>query len=108
MIQTLPFGRTGHLSTRVLFGGAALSRATQAETDKAMETIMKYGVNHIDTSASYGESEVRLGPWMKKYRGQFFLATKPTVEHTRRLKTLSRNRLSICKLITWICFSFIV
>jgi predicted aldo/keto reductase-like oxidoreductase len=76
MIQTLPFGRTGHLSTRVLFGGAALSRATQAETDKAMETIMKYGVNHIDTSASYGESEVRLGPWMKKYRGQFFLATK--------------------------------
>jgi predicted aldo/keto reductase-like oxidoreductase len=76
MIQTLPFGRTGHLSTRVLFGAAALSRATQAEADTAMETIMKYGVNHIDTSASYGDSELRLGPWIAKYRKQFFLATK--------------------------------
>jgi Predicted oxidoreductases of the aldo/keto reductase family len=76
MIPTLPFGRTGHISTRVLFGAAALSRVTQAEADRAVETLMKYGVNHIDTSESYGDSEVRLGPWIEKYRHEFFLATK--------------------------------
>ena len=68
MIPSLPFGRTGHISTRVLFGAAALSRVTQAEADKAVETLMKYGVNHIDTSESYGDSELLLGPWMAKYR----------------------------------------
>jgi aryl-alcohol dehydrogenase-like predicted oxidoreductase len=76
MIPTLPFGRTGHISTRVLFGAAALSRVTQAEADKAVETLMKYGGNHIDTSESYGDSELLLGPWMAKYRDKFFLATK--------------------------------
>ena len=76
MIPILPFGRTGHISTRVLFGAAALSRVTQAEADKAVETLMKYGVNHIDTSESYGDSELLLGPWMAKYRDKFFLATK--------------------------------
>jgi aryl-alcohol dehydrogenase-like predicted oxidoreductase len=75
-IATQPFGRTGHQSTRTLFGAAALSRATQDEADRTMEVLMQYGVNHIDTAARYGDSEVLLGPWMKKYRQQFFLATK--------------------------------
>ena len=76
MIPTLLFGRTGHLSTRVLFGAAALSRVTQLEADKAVETIMKYGVNHIDVAASYGDAELRLGPAIAKYRSKFFLASK--------------------------------
>ena len=76
MIPTLLFGRTGHMSTRVLFGAAALSKVTQAEADKAVETIMEYGVNHIDTAASYGDAELRLGPSIAKYRNKFFLATK--------------------------------
>jgi predicted aldo/keto reductase-like oxidoreductase len=76
MIPTLPFGRTGHISTRVLFGAAALSKVTQAEADKAVETIMKYGVNHIDIAASYGDAELRLGPSIAKYRNKLFLATK--------------------------------
>ena len=76
MIPTLPFGRTEHISTRVLFGAASLSRVTQAEADKAVETIMKYGINHIDVAASYGDAELRLGPWIEKYRSKFFLATK--------------------------------
>jgi len=76
MIQSAPFGRTGHLSTRVLFGAAALSRATQAQADEAIETLLQYGVNHIDTSASYGDSELLLGHSLAKYRDQFFLATK--------------------------------
>ena len=75
------FGHTGHQSTRTLFGAAALSRATQEEADRTLEVLLKYGVNHIDTAARYGDSEVRLGPWMALYRQHFFLATK-TREHT--------------------------
>lgn len=70
------FGRTGHLSTRTLFGAAALGDVTQDEADRAMQLLLDYGVNHIDTAASYGDSELRLGPWMERYRDQFFLATK--------------------------------
>ena len=76
MIAQLPFGRTGHQSTRAIFGAAALGGVTQAETDRTMETLLEFGVNHIDTAASYGESELRLGPWMETHRDQFFLATK--------------------------------
>jgi aryl-alcohol dehydrogenase-like predicted oxidoreductase len=76
MIEEMAFGRTGHLSTRTIFGAAALGGVTQAEADRTMELLMERGVNHIDTAASYGDSELRLGPWMKRYRKQFFLATK--------------------------------
>jgi aryl-alcohol dehydrogenase-like predicted oxidoreductase len=76
MIPQAPFGRTGHQSTRTLFGAAALSRVTQAEADQTLEVLLQYGVNHIDTAASYGDAELRIGPWMKQYRKQFFLATK--------------------------------
>ena len=76
MIPQLLFGRTGHMSTRLLFGAAALSSVTQAEADQAMEVIIKYGVNHIDTAASYGDAELRLGPWIEKHRQEFFLASK--------------------------------
>jgi aryl-alcohol dehydrogenase-like predicted oxidoreductase len=76
MIPQQPFGRTGHQSKRTIFGAAALSRATQAEADQTFEVLLRYGVNHIDTAASYGDSELRIGPWMKRYRQWFFLATK--------------------------------
>jgi aryl-alcohol dehydrogenase-like predicted oxidoreductase len=76
MIPTAPFGRTGHQSTRAIFGAAALGDVTQDDADRTMELLLRHGVNHIDTAASYGESEVRLGPWMERHRGDFFLATK--------------------------------
>jgi predicted aldo/keto reductase-like oxidoreductase len=76
MIEKLPFGRTGHLSTRTIFGAAALSQVTQAEADRTLDLLLEYGVNHIDTAASYGEAELRIGPWMERYRSHFFLATK--------------------------------
>ena len=76
MIPQLPFGRTGHSSTVTLFGAAAIGRVTQADADRTMELLLEYGVNHIDTAASYGEAEVRLGPWLEKHRDRFFLATK--------------------------------
>ena len=76
MIPTLPFGRTGHDSTRTLFGGAAFSEVSQDEADRTLEVLLEYGINHIDTAASYGQSDQRIGPWMARYRNQFFLATK--------------------------------
>lgn len=83
MIAKKSFGRTGHESTRVLFGAAAFYAVSQADADATMELLMQAGINHIDTAASYGDSEIRLGPWMKRYRHQFFLASK-TEERTRQ------------------------
>jgi len=82
MITHAPFGRTGHDSTRVIFGAAALSEVTQDEADQTMELIRSHGINHLDTAASYGEAELRLGPWMQSHRDEYFLATK-TGERTR-------------------------
>jgi len=76
MIERRPFGRTGHLSTVTLFGGAALARANQADADRTLDLLLRYGVNHIDTAARYGDSELRIGPWMARHRKDFFLATK--------------------------------
>ena len=81
MIEKQPFGRTGHLSTRTLFGAAALSKVTQAEADQTLELLLEHGVNHIDTAVMYGEAELRIGPWMGHHRQDFFLATK-TEERT--------------------------
>ncbi|MBN1219325.1 MAG: aldo/keto reductase [Anaerolineae bacterium] len=64
------------MSTRTLFGAAALWSCTQAEADQTLDVLLKYGVNHIDTAASYGDAELRVGPWMKRHRQDFFLATK--------------------------------
>src|SRR5215218_9189039 len=76
MIATRPFGRTGHDSTRVIFGAAAFSDVSQDDADRTMDLLGRYGINHIDTAASYGDSELRLGPWLERHRGDFFLATK--------------------------------
>jgi aryl-alcohol dehydrogenase-like predicted oxidoreductase len=76
MIPRRRFGRTGHLSTATVFGAAALSRASQADADRTLELLLRHGVNHIDTAPRYGDSELRIGPWMARHRQDFFLATK--------------------------------
>ena len=76
MISTLPFGSTGHASTRVIFGAAALSEVTQDEADATLEVVRSHGLNHIDTAASYGEAELRLAPFLADHRDEVFLATK--------------------------------
>ncbi len=76
MIEMKAFGRTGHMSTRTIFGAAALGQVTQEEADRTLEVLLEYGVNHIDVARSYGEAELRLGPWLEEYRDDFFLATK--------------------------------
>ncbi|MGQ0605003.1 MAG: aldo/keto reductase [Anaerolineales bacterium] len=75
-IPTLPFGRLDHQSTRTLFGAAALGRVSQDDADRTLDVLLQYGVNHIDVAASYGEAELRIAPWLRRYRKQFFVATK--------------------------------
>ena len=76
MIDKIPFGKTGHNSSRTIFGSVSLSEVSQQEADRVLDLLFEFGVNHIDTAPTYGEAELRLGPWMKRYRDQFFLATK--------------------------------
>jgi len=75
-IQKRPFGSTGHDSSTVIFGAAALWEADQGTADKALDLLLKYGVNHIDVAPRYGNAEIRVGSWMDRYRDDFFLATK--------------------------------
>jgi aryl-alcohol dehydrogenase-like predicted oxidoreductase len=81
-IPRLGFGRSGHQSTRLIFGAAALARVTQDQADGALPLLLEHGVNHIDTAASYGDAELRLAPWLVEHRARFFLATK-TGQRTR-------------------------
>jgi aryl-alcohol dehydrogenase-like predicted oxidoreductase len=76
MIEKMPFGRTGHESTRTIFGAAALARVSQQKADAVLETVVACGLNHIDTAASYGDSELRLASFLKHHRDEFFLASK--------------------------------
>jgi aryl-alcohol dehydrogenase-like predicted oxidoreductase len=76
MLPLAPFGRTGHQSTRVIFGAAALGSMTQDRADATLAMVASSGINHIDTAAGYGESEVRLRPWLADHRSEVFLATK--------------------------------
>jgi len=76
MLPSAPFGRTGHTSTRVIFGAAALGGMSQERADATLDAIAGWGINHIDTAASYGASEDRLQPWLATHRRHVFLATK--------------------------------
>jgi len=75
-IETRPFGSTGHMSTRTIFGSFCLFKTSRAKSDGVLELLLNYGVNHIDTAPSYGDAELNIGPWMKHHRKDFFLATK--------------------------------
>jgi aryl-alcohol dehydrogenase-like predicted oxidoreductase len=82
VIERIAFGRTGHASTRAVFGAAALASMKPARVEAVLELLLEYGVNHIDTAAAYGDSELRVAPWLRQHPGVFFLATK-TRERTR-------------------------
>lgn len=99
MITKTPFGRIGHQSTRIIFGAAALGNVSQDDADRTLDVLLQFGINHIDTAASYGESELRVGKWMDRHRADFFLATKTnqrTYQESRDQihKSLERLRVS--------------
>jgi len=76
VIERAPFGRTGHSSSRVIFGSAGVALVDQETADRLLPLLLEHGVNHIDTAAMYGDAELRLAPWLKTHPGAFFLATK--------------------------------
>ena len=75
-IATMPFGKTGHTSTRIIFGAAAIGAMQQPKADQVLETLLEFGINHIDVAAMYGDAELRLAPFLRERRDEFFLATK--------------------------------
>lgn len=106
MIERIPFGRTGHASSRAIFGAAALASMKPARAETVLEMLLTYGVNHIDTAAGYGDSELRVAPWLRQHPGAFFLATK-TRERTsagaregleRSLERLGADRVDLLQL----------
>jgi aryl-alcohol dehydrogenase-like predicted oxidoreductase len=100
----MPFGRSGHDSTRVIFGAAALSRVTQEVADAALEVLLRHDINHIDVAASYGDAELRVRPWLRSHPGRFFLATKTgrrTAEAAREELHRSLDRLGVDRVDLW-------
>jgi aryl-alcohol dehydrogenase-like predicted oxidoreductase len=103
-IPTLTFGRTGHQSTRVVFGGAAVGSVTQDTADRTLEVLLSYGVNHLDVAASYGDAELRIRPWLRQHPGVFFLATKTdgrTAEAAREDLHRSLDRMGVDHVDLW-------
>ena len=105
-IEKRPFGRTGHDSSAVIFGGAALWEEDQSTADRVLDLLLEYGINHIDVAPRYGDAELRIGPWMDRHRNDFFLATK-TYERSyqaardsihRSLERLRTDRLDLMQL----------
>ncbi len=97
MIKKQSFGSTGHKSSSIIFGAGAL-RGTQEVADNVLDLLLKHGINHIDTAPSYGDSELRVGPWMKEHRDKFFLATKTynrTYGEVKEQLHQSLNRLQV-------------
>lgn len=98
------FGRTGHRSTRVLFGAASLSEVSQDVADRTLDVLLQYGINHIDVAASYGDAELRIRPWLKREPQRFFLATKTDqrkAEGAREELHRSLDRLGVDHVDLW-------
>ena len=103
-IATQPFGRSGYMSTRTIFGAASLGSATQDEADRTLEVLLQYGVNHIDVASSYGDAELRISPWLDQHRAHFYLATKAdarTAKEAREELHRSLERMGVDYVDLW-------
>jgi aryl-alcohol dehydrogenase-like predicted oxidoreductase len=83
VLPRAPFGATGHDSSRVIFGAAALGSVSKGDADRVLDQLLEHGINHIDVAAGYGDAELRIAPWLKRNPDTFFVATK-TGERTYR------------------------
>jgi aryl-alcohol dehydrogenase-like predicted oxidoreductase len=98
VIERAEFGRTGHRSSRIIFGAAAFMAMRQERADAVLDVLLEFGVNHLDTAAAYGDSELRLAPWLATRRREFFLATKTgerTAQGARESLERSLERLGV-------------
>jgi len=105
--MTMPratFGRTGHVSSRVVFGGAALAEASPADASRTLDLLLQYGVNHLDVAADYGDAELRVRPWLHREPGRFFVGTKTgkrTAAAAREELHRSLERLGVDSVDLW-------
>jgi aryl-alcohol dehydrogenase-like predicted oxidoreductase len=91
-------GRLGHMSSVLIYGGAALSRVDQDEADRSIAQALDAGINHFDVAANYGDAELRYGPWMAEIRDRIFLSTKTeqrSKDEARREMERSLERLRV-------------
>lgn len=98
MIDRRLFGRTGHASSRIIFGSAGIGAVDQPTADRLLSLLDEFGVNHLDTAAAYGDAELRLAPWIHRRRHDFFVATKTgerTADGARRSLERSLTRLGV-------------
>jgi len=101
MIEKIPFGSTGHNSSRILFGAAALGGMKQSKADSVIDLVRSYGVNHFDVAASYGDAELRLADYLQDHRNEVFLATKTgdrTADAARASIERSLERMQVSQL----------
>jgi len=75
-VERRRLGRLGHVSSVLVYGGAALGEVDQDTADASIQEALDAGINHFDVAASYGDAELRVGPWMPRIRSEVFLATK--------------------------------
>jgi aryl-alcohol dehydrogenase-like predicted oxidoreductase len=104
MIGQLEFGKTGHKTSRLIFGSYALSQATPQQAEQTFLKLISFGVNHIDTAPMYGNAEKLIGSWFEQNRDQFFVATKTrSRSHEGAWKNLMRSleRLRIDSVDLW-------
>src|ERR687890_596392 len=93
MIPRAPFGSTGHDSSRVVFGAAALASVSKGDADRALDLLLQHGVNHIDVAAGYGDAELRVATWLRRHPDTFFVATKTGVRTYRGARDEIRRSL---------------
>jgi aryl-alcohol dehydrogenase-like predicted oxidoreductase len=88
----------------VIFGAAALSRVSQDVADRSLEVLLEHDINHIDVAASYGDAELRVAPWLKRYPDRFFIATKTgkrRADEAREELERSLDRLGVDHVDLW-------
>jgi aryl-alcohol dehydrogenase-like predicted oxidoreductase len=69
-------GRLRHESSVLIYGAAGLGAVDQDTADRSIQEALDGGINHFDVAASYGDAELRLGPWIPEIRDRIFLASK--------------------------------
>ncbi|MFX0060455.1 MAG: aldo/keto reductase [Candidatus Heimdallarchaeota archaeon] len=91
-METRTFGRIGVKVSIIAMGGCGVGYEEQEEADKAIKLAMDHGINMIDVAPTYGNAEIRLKPWLEKYRNNFFLAVK-TLKRNKKgaLRNLNRS-----------------
>jgi aryl-alcohol dehydrogenase-like predicted oxidoreductase len=88
----------------VIFGAAALGRVSQDVADRALDVLLEHNINHLDTAASYGDAELRMAPWLKRYPDRFFIATKTgkrSADEAREELKRSLDRLQVDHVDLW-------